>query len=137
MTRLFRAMKEDVDGRPEVGPSSRTLGIRPGKDVPVQRPGDVIQPHQGGMSVSPNDPINLPYFRRPPGFQGTGKDPVWSIDESDLGPDLCYRPDPVTAGHGFIEPSHPMTVAAYQLAIARTRDRWRKVNGGGSTSDDV
>jgi hypothetical protein len=92
------------------------------------------------MSVSPDDPLNLPYFRRPPGFQGTGRDPVWALAEGDLGPDLRYRPDPARPGHGFVEPARPMTLREYQQALARTRPLWRKVtptDGKGGTADGV
>lgn len=80
------------------------------------------------MSVSPDDPLNLPYFRRPPEFQGTGKDPVWSLTNSDVGPDLEYRNDPNNADHGFIEPARPMTLESFQLALTQLQTRWRKMN---------
>lgn len=68
--------------------------------------------------MSPDDPRNLPYFRRPPRLQGVGKDPVWSLSETELGPDLCYRPDPTQPGHGFVEPARPMPLDEYQRALA-------------------
>jgi hypothetical protein len=71
---LFRAMREDGNGNPEIGPNARCLGVRPGIDVPAKVGRNVVHPGQGGMSVSPDDPMKLPYFCRPPGFQGTGKD---------------------------------------------------------------
>lgn len=126
MTQLFRAMKEDAQGFPEAGPSARTLGIRPNMDVPAGHPGDMVHPGQGGLSVSPDDPMNLPPFRRPPAWNGTGLDPVWTITTADLGPDLHFRPDPVNPGHGFIEPARPMSLADYQNAISATRTRWRR-----------
>lgn len=125
---LFRAMKETSDSLPEIGPSTRTLGVRPGIDVPAQNPSDVVWPGQGGMSVSPDDPAYLPDFRRPPEFGGTGNDPVWIIHDDNLGPDLIYRPDPAKPGtHGFIEPGRPMTVQAYQNALGATQSRWNKL----------
>src|SRR5262245_14787333 len=126
MTQLFRAMKEDDQGYPEVGPSARTLGVRPSVDVPVGNLSDTVHPGQGGLSVSPDDPLSLPYFRRPPAWQGTGRDPVWTISAAELGPDLRFRPDPNNPGHGFVEPARPMTLAAYQHAIRATRLRWRQ-----------
>jgi hypothetical protein len=136
MTQLFRAMKEEDDGMPETGPSARTLGARPGIDVPSVDPNDVISPGQGGLSVSPDDPLGLPVHRRPPELQGTGKDPVWSLAVSDLGPDLIYRPDPKRPDHGFIEPARPMSLDEFQRALAQTRDLWQKVpapaSGGAS-----
>ena len=71
MTELFRGMREDANGMPEICESSRGLGIRPGFDVPVIHPSDLVGPGQGGMSVSPDDPRSLPYFRRPPALGGT------------------------------------------------------------------
>jgi hypothetical protein len=131
MNRLFRAAKEDVHGMPEVGPSARGMGVRPGIDVPATQPDDVVYPGQGGLSVSPDDPLNLPPFRRPPEFQGTGRDPVWGIGDVDLGGDLCYRPDPANpAGHGFIEPVRPVTLAEYQEALTRLQGSWQKEQPG-------
>jgi hypothetical protein len=60
MTELFRGMKEDPNGMPEIGESSRSLGVRPGIDVPAKDSGDLVRPGHGGMSVSPDDPHSLP-----------------------------------------------------------------------------
>jgi hypothetical protein len=127
MPRLYRAMKEDDQGLPEIGDSARCLGIRPGRDVAAVRPEDLVQPGRGGMSVSPDDPANLPYYRRPPEFGGTSRDPVWEVDDAALGPDLCYRPDPHNPGHGFIEPTRPMRKDVYEQALRATQRLWRKV----------
>lgn len=127
MTQLYRAMREVQEEKPEVAPTSRALGARPGIDVPAVAADDLIRPGEGGASVSPDDPLNLPSFRRPPEFKGTGRDPVWSLSLADLGPDLTYRPDPTNPGHGFLEPARPMTFAEYQRALAQTCDLWRKV----------
>jgi hypothetical protein len=127
MIQLFRAMKDTSAGLPDTGASARTLGARPGIDVPARNPGDLVQPGEGGVSVSPDDLLNLPAFRRPPEHQGTGKDPLWAITDADLGPDLTYRADPVNPAHGFIEPARPMTLAEYQHALEQTKDRWQKV----------
>ena len=127
MPRLFRAMKEGSGDAPETGSNARAVGVRPGIDVQATLGHQTVYPGQGGISVSPDDPMNLPSFRRPQEFRGTGKDPVWEIDEGQLGPDLCYRPDPVRPGHGFIEPARPMTLDEYERAVLRTRDHWDKV----------
>lgn len=124
--RLFRAMKEDTDGLPMAGPSGRMLGVRPGNtptpDVPAVHASDMILPGQGGMSVAPDDPMNLTKHRRPRSLGGTGQDPVWSIGAGELGPDLRFRQDSLT--HGVIEPERPMTLREYQDALASTRLRW-------------
>jgi len=120
-------MREDQDEKPEVGPTSRSLGARPGIDVAAVNPDDLIGPGVGGMSVSPDNPLNLPAYRRPPAFQGTGRDPVWTLSVADLGPDLIYHPDPSNPGHGFLEPARRMTVAEYQRALAQSRELWQRV----------
>jgi hypothetical protein len=127
MAELFRGMKEIANGMPETGASSRTLGVRPGFDVPATDSGDLVLSGQGGMSVGPDDPQTLPSFRRPPGLGGTSKDPVWRITVADLGTDLQYRPDPARAGHGFVEPARSMTLAEYQRALAQTQRFWQRI----------
>jgi hypothetical protein len=127
MTELFRGMKEDANGMPEIGESSRSLGVRPGFDVPASESGDLVGSGHGGMSVSPDDPKSLPYFRRPPALGGTGKERVWRITDVDLGRDLQYCPDPACVGHGFVEPARSMTLAEYQRALAQTQRFWQKI----------
>src|SRR5207249_2273330 len=122
-----RGMKENAQGLPEIGESSRSLGVRPGFDVPAINAGDLVQPGQGGMSVSPDDPLSLPYFRRPLELGGTSKDPVWRITDAQLGSDLYYRLDPTSAGHGFVEASRSMTLAEYQRALAQTQRLWQRI----------
>jgi hypothetical protein len=125
--RLYRTMREAADGLPVVGPSPRTLGVRPGSfpnpDVPAVQPDDLVQPGDGGLSVAPDDPMYLPYFRRPPSLGGKGSDPVWYIELDELGLDLSFRQHKTT--HGLIEPSRPMTLREFQDALARTRNRWQ------------
>jgi hypothetical protein len=119
--RVLRGMKVREDGLPKAGESPRTLGVRPNIDIPVDEDG-YVRPVTGGMSVSPPPPGNLPHYRRPPNFGGTGKDPVWWLDTDQLPEELRYRPDPDNPnGHGFIEPSRRMTFEEYQRAIHRTR----------------
>ena len=71
--------------------------------------------------------MNLPSHRRRPAFGGVGRDPVWVLSVELLGLDLSYRPDPARSGHGFIEPTRPMTLGEFQHALTQTRDLWRKV----------
>ena len=127
MEMLYRAMIEDVDGKPKVGRSARELGVRAGdkaphNDVDAISPNDVVFPIKG-LSVSPDDPMNLEKHRRPVSLGGIGKDPVWVIDEIDLGPDLIFVHDSLT--HGYIAPRVPMTLAQYEKALELLRDRWR------------
>ena len=123
---FFRGMKEDTDGLPVVGPTARTLGVRPGSDptpdVLAVHPSDMLPPGKGGLSVAPDDPMHLQRHRRPASLGGIGRDPVWYIEESDLGTELCFRQDRPT--HGFIEPVQAMTLQEFQDALARTRSFW-------------
>jgi hypothetical protein len=122
--RCYRGMRAAPDSLPETGASARTLGARPGTDIPIDAIGDV-SPRTGGMSVAPHTPRNLPPHRRPPEFGGSGRDPVFGIDTENLGQDLAYRPDPANpGGHGFIEPSRPMSQDDYQTALHGTRPLW-------------
>jgi hypothetical protein len=120
-------MKEDEDGLPKIGSTSRYLGARPGVDIGVFNSGNVFSARQG-MSVSPWPPENLPLRRRPPEFDGTGKDPVFAMDTDDLPEELEYLPDPAKPGtHGFIRPAYTMTFEHYQRVLHATRELWELV----------
>jgi RHS repeat-associated protein len=122
---LYRSMKGDR--APELGPSKRTLGavIGPPPRGDIEVCDGCVRPGTGGMSVSPDSPWNLPEFRRPPSFGGTGKDRVWVIQESALGIDLKFKQD--TPTHGGIEPARVMTPEDFQKALAATVERWKKL----------
>lgn len=123
--RLYRSLRTASDGRPEAGPSARTLGARPEIDIVVDVDGMVVG-GAGGMSVAPESPMNLPAHGRPPEYGGTGKDPVWELDTARLRDELAYRDDPLMPGiHGFIEPARRMAFDDYQDALLRTREAWR------------
>jgi hypothetical protein len=125
-------MKAGDDGYPDVGRTARTLGVRPGIDVPVDDAGQV-EPGHGGVSVAPDSPAGLPAHRRPPGLGGTGKDPVWELELADLGGSLAYREDPAQPCiHGFIEPREEMPLDAYERALSATRLAWRSIDGHGN-----
>ncbi len=129
--KLYRAMTPDDDGLPRLGRSARALGVRtPNEsrkpDVTGTDAADIIQPGKG-MSVAPNDPANLPLFRLPSSLGGTGKDPVWEIDSTDLGPDLQAQQDGRT--HVLIGPARPMTLAEFETALAATRAQWVRHTG--------
>jgi hypothetical protein len=126
MATLYRAMIKDSDGKPLVVPTARGLGVRPVIDIPVDDEGRV-EPESGGMSVARDDPAYLPPHRRPPSHGGTGSDPVWEIDEEELGEALVCRLDVPPEGHGLVEPLLVMTLDDYELALAETRDGWREV----------
>jgi hypothetical protein len=115
-------MKSAPDGLPECGPSRRQLGARVPGDITPES-GDVL-PLTGGMSVSPDRAENLPQHRRPPRFGGTGKDGVYVIGSTAMGPNLVYRPDPLAPKHGFVEPAQRQSLYSYQQALCLTRKNW-------------
>lgn len=113
----------DVNGKPSSANSARGLGARPGKDIPVDPRGNVA-PKTGGISASPK-PEDLPTHRKPPKYEGTGKDPVWTIDSEDLGDKLKYEPDTTT--NGTIQPNKEMSMDEYQKELKNLEDKWNKV----------
>lgn len=115
---LYRAMAAGDGGTPAVGRND--LGVRP---VDLQPDADgIAQPGRGGMSVAPDDPMNLPIFRRPASLAGTGKKPVWAIPDATLGPNLIFRQD--TATHGMVEPPSAMPWPQYIGALEATASKW-------------
>lgn len=123
--RLYRSMRAASDGKPVTGQTARTLGVRPGIDIPVGVDRLVVA-GEGGMSVAPDSPVNLPAHRRPPEHGGTGSDPIWELDVTELGHELVYREDPLMPGvHGFVEPSVPMTLEEFESTLLATRPAWR------------
>ena len=125
LAKIFRGMKDD-GGYPKIESSARGLGVREGIDSTVDANG-MVEPGKNGMSMSPS-PQDLPSHRRPPEFGGTGKDPVWQIDTSDLGDDLKYVPD--KPRHRTIQPSKKMTLEKYKQALGSLRRKFRKVGCG-------
>jgi hypothetical protein len=119
----YRAMREDASGGPMIGPTARTLGVRPQVDIAVI--GGLVRPNTGGMSVAPDRPENLHPLRRPPQYGGSGKDPVWALDLARLGAGLRFRQDSPT--HGLIEPSSVVSLAEYERRLADTKPFWKKL----------
>jgi hypothetical protein len=109
------------DGHPRIGPED--LGVRVNLDI---KPDELarVRPGTGGMSVTADDPFDLPRPHRPPEFGGTGRRPVWQIPVRQLPGDLVYRADPKRRTHGFIEPNKLMELREYQSAIASTAPVW-------------
>jgi hypothetical protein len=120
---VYRAMQESPGGGPMIGPTARTLGVRPGVDIPVVA--GRVSPGTGGLSVAPHSVMNLPDHRRPPALGGTGKDPVWGFDLDSLGSDLTFRQDKVH--HGLFEPAREMSIDELQAAIAAMAPGWTKL----------
>lgn len=124
-TLLYRAMDIGADGRPRVHPDH--LGVRVNIDIEPDGQSRV-RPGTGGMSVTPNDPSDLPRPHRPPELGGTGKRPVWHIAEPQLPSDLVYRPDPRKRTHGFVEPRDLMEFSKYEAAVISTGPAWSLFN---------
>lgn len=118
-----------------VGPFNWTLGVRTqGKprdieviDIGGEKYADPTPDRPRGMSVAPDDPMNLHPRHRPPDLGGTGSYPVWSITEADLGPRLRFRQ--TSATHGVIEPVERMSLQDYEEALIATRPHWKRVVG--------
>jgi RHS repeat-associated protein len=127
---IYRGMKED-NGAPKVEPTARGLGAR-NDDIDIDENGMVHRPPEGGnpskkngLSTAPGKPENLPPFRRPKGFGGIGKDPVWSLDPDKLPDGLMGLRDGDT--HVSIAPTRSMPFEEYQGLIASTKGLWEKV----------
>ncbi len=128
---VFRSMRQDEDGSPEIAAGARGLGVRPGvgygTDIPVD-PEGYVYPQTGGLSVAPGDPMYLPDVRRSRELGGRGKDPVWRLDVENLPTGLIYRADPKNRErHGFIEPVQVMLFEEFQALVAATRPHWTRV----------
>ncbi|MBN3898964.1 MAG: hypothetical protein HWQ41_27945 [Nostoc sp. NOS(2021)] len=68
---------------------------------------------------------SLPIFRRPATFGGTGKDPLWQIDDSKITGDIKAVQDSPT--HVSILPRATMLLEKYEAALANTQNDWDKV----------
>ena len=147
MTRLYYRGMAEENGKPKMGPNARLLGVRPNIDIDVEQvPKDWLD-EQGyllpeterksseesvtvairntkGMSVSLSIE-GLPPFRKPPKFDGIGKDPLWQIDDSKIVGDIEAVQDSPT--HVSILPSATMLLEKYEAALAQTQNEWEKV----------
>lgn len=143
----YRGMAEE-NGKPKVGRSARLLGVRPGIDIDVEqmprdwldergylRPEAERNPLLGesidvairngkGMSVSLSIE-SLPAFRKPAMFGGTGKDPLWQIDDSKIAGELEAVQDSPT--HVSILPRDTMLLEKYETALTNTQNDWERV----------
>lgn len=101
----YRGMVEE-NGKPKVGRNARLLEVRPGKDIDVEQmprgwfdedgyllpekvrrlTDEVVYAairNKKGMSTSLSIK-SLPEFRKPMKFGGTGKDPLWQIEDGKI-----------------------------------------------------
>lgn len=118
-------MKDDGTGSPAVGQSARMLGVRPGKDIPVNDD-DTVSPNTGGMSVAFDRPEHLPPHRRPSRFGGTGRDPVFAIEQEQVQA-LVVREKVTDRTRGLIEPPVRCLLIEFEKALADTREAWSLV----------
>jgi hypothetical protein len=145
MPLIWRGMTKDGN-RPHVGRGAQLLGVRfgpldQGRDIDPDREG-VVHPEKGGMSVSPRvealPPHRLPrrlrdvYPERFPNARAPNTLYCWSMGEGAfeagrVAEGLRLRVDPDDPErHGFVEPDGKMKMAAYETALAATRDQWQK-----------
>jgi hypothetical protein len=126
---IYRAMYDDK-GKPKLGSSASTLGIRPGVDIEVDANGMVHRPtfrpkQKNGLSCAPSVQ-EVPYFARPIRFGGgNNKTDVWRISKSDLGSALVAQQD--GPHHVSVGPATTMPIGDYIRAIQGTASYWHKI----------
>jgi hypothetical protein len=148
MVKLYYRGMAEQNNRPKIGRSARLLGIRPGIDINIEQMPIGYLDEQGyllpesqrkisgelvtvairdtkGMSVSISIE-GLPAFRKPARFGGTGKDPLWQIDDNIITGDLQAVQDSPT--HVSILPRVTMSLEGYEVALANTQKYWERVN---------
>ena len=134
MAQVFRVMREDKDGLPNVAPSATGLGVRTGVDIDLDPRGNVLV-NGKGMSVSP-DWRHVPLFRIPErlrhlkqGARGPNKNSCFrygtgTFERGHFAAGLTLEPD--TPTHGTIAPAAPVPLSDYGDALAATRSGWEK-----------
>jgi len=125
---MFRAMKEDGDGYPATGSSSRTLGVRiddPSRDILVALNG-TVSPGTGGMSVALDTAHNLPKHRLPKSLGGEGRDPVFKMSSAAVSASLVVRSDRYP--HALVEPADVCLFAHYEKNLWGTRLSWSNLH---------
>ena len=100
-----------------------SLGVRV-RDLHPRLSG-VVDPLEGGVSVSPEGEEHLPDAAQT--VLENGKGIIFSLDTDELPSQLRYRPDPDDASHGFVEPESPMKFEIYQRLVQETSDIWQPV----------
>lgn len=124
---LFRPMREE-HGQPRIAPNG--LGVRLPEDGPQYGgvvdiyPDDegAVHPESGGMSVTLDDPFEIPPHRRPASLGGDGDWPLWRILSDDLPERLATRND--RDFHGLVEPSQQMSADEYVQSLESTQPKW-------------
>ena len=147
MAKLYYRSMAEANGKPRVGRSARSLGVRPGTDIDIGRvprdwldkqgylrpeaerspsgePVTIAIRNTKGMSISLSIE-SLPAFRRPETFGGVGKDPIWQIEDSKIIGDIEAVQDSPT--HVSVLPRTTMLLERYEAALARTQTAWERV----------
>ena len=94
---VFRKMEAEGE-HPVLGRTNYRLGVRINagdlSDITIDDLGQVNYGFEG-MSVTPDDPMRLQPYRRPPEWGGNARRPypIWCISLGDLGNDLAYQAD--------------------------------------------
>ena len=123
---VFRAMREDPNGKPVTGRSARKLGVRicgPQIDIPIHA--GRVYPQTGGMSVTPDDPMQLPKIRLPKSLGGEGRDPIFYLQVPNLCSALNLRRDKRT--HALIEPAQCCLFEEFEQNLHGTKEKWVKL----------
>ncbi|MGL5193120.1 MAG: hypothetical protein ACRC8Y_05905, partial [Chroococcales cyanobacterium] len=136
------------NGKPKIGRGARFLGVRLGIDIDIEQMPTGYLNEQGyvlpqserqfagelvdvairgrkGLSVFLSIE-SLPVFRRPAKFGGSGKDPLWQIDDKNIRGDLEALQDSPT--HVSIVPSVTMSLERYEAALANTQNDWERID---------
>ena len=125
---MFRAMKAEEDGLPQVGRSGRQLGVRidgPNRDLIVGHDG-LVDPGTGGMSVALDAAQNLPKPRLPKSLGGEGRDPVFTMFTIEVPEALLVRADHYP--HALLEPSRRCHLRDFESNLASTRLLWNRAH---------
>lgn len=121
---MFRAMKADHQGLPVTGETARTLGARPGVDITEDASG-MVHAGPAGMSVTLDDPMQMPKVRRPQNLGGSSRDPLFCMRVSRLSHSLRLSPPSSRdSWHGCITPGQTCLFREYQHNLHLTRPCW-------------
>lgn len=118
---IFRPMRPADDGKPALGRSLSTLGVRPDHDLPVDADG-CVAPVTGGMSVTPDRVEDVPPTLLPRALGGEGRHPLFKVAVDQLPPTLAVRVD--KPKHANVEPAARCVFEAYELEVQKTRTFW-------------
>ena len=130
MPRVYRIMKKDQDGLPNVSP--RGLGVRPGVDIDLDLQGNAIV-NGKGMSVAPAwreiNVLRIPKRLRGKISGAKGSNNTYCFRFGD-GPflqgafaaGLTLEPD--SPKHGNVAPEKMVPIGVYEADLAATRSDW-------------